>query len=65
MTLQKRRRYINNFKTLLSLKRSVIKHIKTYDNDEIVTDLSDNDFIRKIFSEDKHVTLKVRIRLKI
>ncbi len=65
MILQKRRRYISNFKTLSSLKRSVIKHTKTYDSDEIVTDLSYSDFIKRVFNENKRVTLKIRIRLKI
>ncbi len=65
MTLQKRRRYINNFKTSSSLKRSAVKYIKIHDNDEIVTDLSDSDFIRRVFNENRRVTLEVRIRLKI
>ena len=61
----KKRYYINNFKTLLSLKRNVIKYIKIYDNDEIVINLSDNDFIKRVFNENKRVTIKVIIRLKI
>ncbi len=65
MTLQKRRRHINNFKILLSLKRSVVKHTETHDNDEIVINLSDSDFIKRIFNENRHVTLEVRTRLKI
>ncbi len=65
MTLQKRRRYISNFKISLSLKRSVIKYTETHDNDEIVINLSDSDSVKRIFNEDKHVTFKVRTRLKI
>ncbi len=63
MILQKRRRYISNFKTLSSLKRSVIKYIKTHDDDEIVINLSDSDFMRKVFNENRRVTLEVRTRL--
>ncbi len=65
MTLQKKRRYINNFKTLSSLKRSVVKYIKIHDNDEIVINLSDSDFMKRVFNEDKRITLEVRTRLKI
>ncbi len=65
MILQKKRRYISNFKTLSSLKRNAVKHIKTHNNDEIAINLSDSDFIKKVFNENKRVTLKIRTRLKI
>ncbi len=65
MTLQKKRRYISNFKTLLSLKRSIIKYTETHDNNEIIINLSDSDFIRRVFNEDRRIILKIKTRLKI
>ncbi len=65
MTLQKRRRYMSNFKTSSSSKRSAVEYTKIHNDNEIATNLSDSDSVREVFNKDRRVTLEVIIRLRI
>ena len=56
---------MSNFKTLSSLKRSAVEYTKTHDDNEIATDSSNSDFVRRVFNEDRRVTLKVITHLRI
>jgi len=56
---------MSNFKTSSSSKCSAVKHTETYDNNEIATNLSDSDSVKRVFNEDRRVTLEVRTHLKI
>jgi len=63
--LQKKHHHISNFKTSSSSKRSAVEHTEIHNNNEITTDSSDSDSVREVFNEDRHVTLKVIIHLRI
>jgi len=56
---------MSNFKTSSSSKRSAVEYTKIYDDNEIATDSSDSESVRKVFNEDRCVTFEVRTRLKI
>ena len=56
---------MSNFKTSSSSKRSAVEHTKTHNDNEIATDSSDNDSVKKVFNKDKYVTLKVITHLRI
>jgi hypothetical protein len=56
---------MSNFKTSSSLKHNAVEHTKIYDDNEIATDSSNSESVRRIFNEDRHVILEVKIHLKI
>ena len=56
---------MSNFKTSSSSKRSAVEHTETHNDNEITTDSSDNDSVKEVFNEDRCITLKVIIRLRI
>jgi hypothetical protein len=56
---------MSDFKTSTSSKRSAVEHTKTHDDNEIATDSSNSESVKRVFNKDRHVTLEVRICLKI
>ncbi len=65
MTLQKKRCHMSNFKTSSSLKHSAVEHTEIHNDNEIATDSSNNNSVKEVFNEDRCITLKVIIRLRI
>jgi hypothetical protein len=56
---------MSDFKTSASSKHNAVEHIEIHDDNEIATDSSNSESVRKIFNKDRCVTLEVRTRLKI
>ncbi len=56
---------MSNFKTSSLSKRSAVEHTEIHNDNEIATDSSDSDSVKKVFNEDKHVTFKVITCLRI
>jgi len=56
---------MSNFKTSSSSKCSAVEHTETHDDNEIATNSSDSNSVKRVFNEDKRVTLEVRTHLKI
>jgi len=65
VTLQKKHHHTSNFKTSASSKLSAVEYTKIHDDNKIATNSNNNEFVRKVFNEDKHVILKVKTHLKI
>jgi len=65
VTLQKKCHHTSDFKTSASSKRNAVEYIEIHDDNEIATDSSDSESVRRVFNEDRRVTLEVRIHLKI
>ncbi len=56
---------MSNFKTSSSSKCSAVEHTETHDDNKIATNSSDSDSVKRVFNEDRRVTLEVRTHLKI
>jgi len=56
---------MSNFKISSSSKRSTVEHTKIHNDNEIATDLSNNDSVKEVFNKDRCITFKVIIHLKI
>ncbi len=58
---------LNNIteKTSSSSKCNAIEYTKIHDDNKIITDSSDNNFVRRVFNKNKYITFEVKIHLRI
>jgi hypothetical protein len=55
---------MSDFKTSASSKRNAVEYTKIHNDNEIATDSSDNESVRRVFNKDRHVILEVKTHLK-